>query len=623
MGGNCRVAGSSEDIGCYEFGSSPDSDGDLLSDADETSAGTDPADEDTDDDGLRDGLEILRGSNPLATTLPETISIPAGDTAAIQRALSLAISGDEIIAAPGTYQANLIFCGTDVVLRSSDPSDRTVVEGTILDGGGIGRVLAFSGFESEACVLSGLTIKNGFAYYGGGIFGSLCGMASFLDTPRNATRATIQNNVITGNSARWVGGGLYNCDGTIQNNTISNNSSDWGYAGGLYLCNGTIQNNVISGNWADDYGGGLYECDGTIQNNVVTANSATYGGGGLFRCDGAIRSNLIAGNSAGTNGGGLYQCAGTIRNNTIAYNSAAEKGGGLYSCNAPITNCIIWGNTAPKDPQMYIAPGGTKPTYSCIQGGINGEGNIKKDPKFVATNHYHLQPSSPCIDAGINQDWMWTAFDLDGNFRIYNGRVDMGAYEYMVNLPPVVIITSPTDGSEFASGETITFRGTATDEDGDLADSLAWASSKDGTIGTGREFSTTLSNGVHTITASATDSNNATGSDSVTITVGAPATLSVSLTTNKPSYKIGETVTITVTVTDGVNLVQGAAVHAELKTPKGKTYAYDLTTGEQGTASFSYTTNTKDGTGTYTVTATASFEGYSPGSGSTTFILTR
>ena len=63
--------------------------------------------------------------------------------------------------------------------------------------------------------------------------------------------------------------------------------------------------------------------------------------------------------------------------------------------------------------------------------------------------------------------------------------------------------------------------GTACDaEDGDLTGSLAWSSNLDGALGTGESVSTsTLAAGVHTITASVTDSGDLTGSDGVTITV--------------------------------------------------------------------------------------------------------
>lgn len=89
------------------------------------------------------------------------------------------------------------------------------------------------------------------------------------------------------------------------------------------------------------------------------------------------------------------------------------------------------------------------------------------------------------------------------------------------NDPPSVAVTSPTDGDEFSSGATVSFAGTATDtEDGDLTTSLSWTSDIDGSIGSGGSFSTTLSDGSHTITASVTDSGGKAGSDSVGITVG-------------------------------------------------------------------------------------------------------
>jgi subtilisin family serine protease len=89
------------------------------------------------------------------------------------------------------------------------------------------------------------------------------------------------------------------------------------------------------------------------------------------------------------------------------------------------------------------------------------------------------------------------------------------------NEPPTVSITSPANGSEFDSGTSISFQGTASDdEDGNITASLVWTSNHDGQIGTGGSFSTSsLSDETHTITASVEDSDGASANDSINITV--------------------------------------------------------------------------------------------------------
>ncbi len=88
------------------------------------------------------------------------------------------------------------------------------------------------------------------------------------------------------------------------------------------------------------------------------------------------------------------------------------------------------------------------------------------------------------------------------------------------NSAPQVNITAPGNGSSFPEGTSISFAGNATDpEDGNLTSSLAWTSSRDGAIGNGGAFSTTLSVGTHTITAAVTDSGGLQGSDQITVTV--------------------------------------------------------------------------------------------------------
>ena len=88
---------------------------------------------------------------------------------------------------------------------------------------------------------------------------------------------------------------------------------------------------------------------------------------------------------------------------------------------------------------------------------------------------------------------------------------------------PTVTIASPLNGSSTPQNASVTFAGSATDkQDGDISAKLTWASSIDGAIGTGASFSTTLSAGTHTITASVIDSAGLQASKAESITITAP-----------------------------------------------------------------------------------------------------
>ncbi len=165
-----------------------------------------------------------------------------------------------------------------------------------------------------------------------------------------------------------------------------------------------------------------------------------------------------------------------------------------------------------------------------------------------------------------------------------------------VNAAPTVSISSPDDGLTFGSGVTIDFAGSASDtEDVNLSGAdLSWTSSLDGPIGIGDSFSKVLSDGNHTITASVTDSDDASGSDSVSVTVGAAPTEATTVHVEDPigcSFYGGKSsdkhLDIEVTVLDDLlNLVAGATVSVNITRNDGPFWTPTATTAADGTVVF-------------------------------------
>ena len=127
----------------------------------------------------------------------------------------------------------------------------------------------------------------------------------------------------------------------------------------------------------------------------------------------------------------------------------------MYNDNSSptVTNCILWGDTPD---EIYNYSASPVVTYSDIQGGWGGAGNIDAAPCFVDANNpdpnvwnLRLSYDSNCIDAGNNKAVpSAVTTDLDGNPRFVDDPetddtgsgtppiVDMGAYEYFVPPPP-------------------------------------------------------------------------------------------------------------------------------------------------------------------------------------------
>jgi len=177
---------------------------------------------------------------------------------------------------------------------------------------------------------------------------------------------------------------------------------------------------MLTGNSAF-YGGGAAYC--TLYNCTLKANKAVYDGGGAEYS--TLNNCMLTGNSALT-GGGAY--AGTLYNCTLTSNSARQVCGGALG--STLYNCIVYYNTAPNSSSNYYSS--TTLNYCCTTPmPSGGTGNLVSEPLFVnpSAGDYHLMTNSPCIDHGLN-DYAPPGTDLDGNPRIWNGVVDIGAYEF-------------------------------------------------------------------------------------------------------------------------------------------------------------------------------------------------
>jgi len=279
----------------------------------------------------------------------------------------------------------------------------------------------------------------------------------------------IENNIIMGNWAPTggAGGGIY-CyisSSWISYNIICENSSSDG--GGVYCnmsdliieynimyeniagdgsgifledwSNPVIKNNIFRLNECGAEGGGIYSDDlstSIIVNNLIIENSSTEGGGIISQWsnDSEIYNNVIIKNSAIWGGGiDLMNDTNTyLANNTICYNSADYLGGGIYRSGAAsfyVSSCIIWDNIPE---QIYST--NIQATYSNIQYGWPGIGNIEEYPAFVDTSHndYRLLWGSPCIDSGNPHP---QHNDPDGT------RADMGAFYYDQSMPVRILLT--------------------------------------------------------------------------------------------------------------------------------------------------------------------------------------
>jgi parallel beta-helix repeat protein len=346
--------------------------------------------------------------------------------------------------------------------------------------------------------VDGFTIRNGgngIAMYGG--VSAFCNNAISANTKNgvyaHGGTATVSNNTVTGNAADGVyvlgvatltnnvisqnGTGVYvdeMSDVTLTGNSISQNSKIGVYIGNF--AKGTLIGNTVAHN------SGTGVSADSFSTATLTGNNVSTNEGDGVRFEGAAAAlayNIVSGNGQdGVDSSGTM----TLADNTICGNGQD----GVYSYQeAHLTNNTIVGNgqagvntsgLATFMNNIVATNGGfglhntgvvSAFSHNDVFGNASGayykftpaadQGNVSVDPMLSNIYHdVHLQPGSPCIDAGDDSAVTPGQTDVYGKPRIIGAHVDIGADESdgtAWTVPSRVWFVSPA-GSDSADGQT-------------------------------------------------------------------------------------------------------------------------------------------------------------------------
>ncbi|WP_236976948.1 right-handed parallel beta-helix repeat-containing protein, partial [Membranihabitans maritimus] len=300
--------------------------------------------------------------------------------------------------------------------------------GALYNEGGVGSSILNGAGGEASPVITNCRFENNFAATSGG--------AVYNSGYQGISSPVIINSTFIGNTTQDRGGAIMNY--CISYNDIDSESSpvfnNCVFSGNSASLGGAVSNwSELGNNSSPAYA--LVRA--SFVNCVFSGNSAEFQGGALDSyCDHGTDSSLfvncvISGNYAGNNGGAMHLFGDlSIPEiiNSIFYNNSAGSGNPVFhngSANPSIQNSLFDVDFVTVNHNMAVSD--------------NGGNKFETEPLFAyapaasaaptAAGDFRLMSGSPAIDMGDNTANMETE-DLDGLSRVYNGTIDVGAYEW-------------------------------------------------------------------------------------------------------------------------------------------------------------------------------------------------
>jgi hypothetical protein len=422
-------------------------------------------------------IEVYSGLQAATLTATSTADSGAGS---LRDMVAAAIDGDTIQFAEALSGQTIVLTSGEIAIDKNitmsgpGPSHLTVQRSEVI---GTPFFRVFHVMPDRAVTIEGLTISNGLAESGAGIFtdhatlainncsvennyASEQGGGIFNDGGSNTL--TILNSFVTSNGAFGSGlsirgGGIHNKSGALKilNSLVNGNAvaSGGGSACGGGIYNGTGALEVVDSSVGDNFsfpgepdphhhssgsGIGIYnDINGTlaIRNSVISGNNTQafpfngYGGGIYNTGTAEITDCTVGQNSTRNRAGGIYNGGTlTITNSTLSDNTAVNNllgyGGGLVN-GGPLTiiNSTLSGNHADGGGGGFLNSSGDQINTDPILGPLQDNGG--------RTFTYELLTGSPAIDTGDPNFSPPPLYDQrgPGYDRVHNGRIDIGSFE--------------------------------------------------------------------------------------------------------------------------------------------------------------------------------------------------
>lgn len=353
----------------------------------------------------------------------------------------------------------LLFLSLSTVLTSTASEETKAAAGVIYVNaasrpGGSGRAWssAYKYLQDALTEASGMTGNIEIRVAQGTYYPDDDDGGNYTDGDRNASFYMLNNVTINGgyfagsitsSSRNWT---LYP---TILSGDINQNGTDKSYqiikndqTKSTQLTNSAVLSGFIieESDGVPQHGGGMFNnFSSPLVTECIFRNNNAYQGGAIKNEDSSpvFKNCLFYSNSSGFGGNAIRHDGGilSLLNCTIVDNSSTSASGdeGILSNNGSIIikNSILWNNGIELEAVSTTSPS-YQVSYSIVDGGYSGTGNLDADPLFVdeGNNDYHIGICTPAYNAGTNSVSQ-SNLDLGSGGRELFDTLDIGAYEYL------------------------------------------------------------------------------------------------------------------------------------------------------------------------------------------------